>query len=84
MLYIIFKEDNYMSEERREHKRSGLFCYTNYIKVAKELGYSDRVIEKLMNAKSDYEKDRIMKSARQNEDYAPEKIIWNEWEEMDL
>lgn len=72
-----------MSEEKRK-QRSAFSCSTNYIKVAKELGYSKRVIEKLINAKSDYEKDRIMKSARQNEDYAPNRIIWNEWEEMEL
>lgn len=72
-----------MSEEKRK-QRSGFFCSTNYVKVAKELGYSNKVIERLTNAKSDYERDRIMKSARQNEDYAPEKIIWNEWEEIDL
>lgn len=76
-----------MSEEKRKRNGSPFICTIDYIKVAKELGYSERVIEKLMNAKNDYEKDRIMKSARQNEDYAPEpvkpakKVIWNKWEE---
>lgn len=73
-----------MSEERRERKRTPFVCSIDYAKVAKELGYSKKVIEKLMNAKNDYERDRIMKSARQNEEYEPEppkKVVWNKWEE---
>lgn len=37
---------------------------TNCIKIAKQLGYSDEIIQKLEKSKSDIERSRIMADAR--------------------
>ena len=36
----------------------------DYDRIARELGYPDDVIKRIRNAKDDYERDRILKDAR--------------------
>lgn len=53
--------------------------HVDYVSIAIQLGYSDSVIESLMSAENDYERDQIMASARRSNN---RKIIWNEWEDI--
>lgn len=63
-----FDEGRYLADRHIDHKR-WLGSDTKYkhqaIRAAKELGYSQSVVNKLVNSKSDGEVERIMIAARE-------------------